>query len=72
MHGRLLFFANFSPENCPSTNSHDGFDNYCENLASKRGIYTKQIQLVKRTVKIILFVTCIIIILYVDKGSGDE
>ena len=40
-----VIFANFSPENCPSTNSHDGFDNYCENLASKRGIYTKQIQL---------------------------
>ena len=45
MHGRKLLFANFSPENRPSTNSHDGFDNYCENLAGKRGIYTKQIQL---------------------------
>ena len=45
MHERILFFANFSPENCPSTNSHDGFDNYCENLASKQGMYTKQIQL---------------------------
>ena len=41
----MLFFENFSPENCPSTNSHDGSDNYCENLASKRGKYTKQIQL---------------------------
>ena len=58
----LNFYANFSPENRSSINNYGGLIIIVKTWLVNGGICKqRQLQLVKRTVKVNMFVTCILL-----------